>query len=103
MADENMGKSGRRGITSKKPAADIEKGLAAEGLKRKHADMDRLNPPVSQELTCAVEQSPTEPDGVRRLIYVFMCINSPLFISALQISDFMADKYQSYHFYLSDL
>ena len=88
MADKNMGKSNRRGITSKKPAAEVEKGVAAEGLKRKHADMDRVNPPVSQELTCAVEQSPTEPDGVRKSIYVFMSINSTLFSSALRTSDF---------------
>ena len=74
MASEHMDKSGRSGITYKKPAADIEKGKAVEGLKRKHADMDSVNPPVSQELTCAVEQSPNEPDGVRSLIHVFMCI-----------------------------
>ena len=77
MAMENMEKSGHRGLSSKNPAEDIETGSAVEGLKRKHADMDSLNPIVSQELTCAVEQSPTEPDGVSKLIYVFMFTNSP--------------------------
>ena len=47
MAEENMEKSGRRGQPSKNPAAEIEKGVAAEGLKRKHADMDRQDPNVS--------------------------------------------------------
>ena len=47
MADENMKKS-----------------VAAEGLKSKHADIERRDPNMSQELTCHVDQGPSEPDEV---------------------------------------
>ena len=84
MADENM-----------------EESVAAEGLKRKHADIERQDPKLSQELTCHVEQSPSEDFGVTKLFYVFMFINSTFFISSLGPPIFIADNDESFNFYVS--
>ena len=67
MAEEKMENSGRRGQHATNPGAENERGVAAEGLKRKHDAMDMEDPNVSQELTCALEQRPAVNDGVSKL------------------------------------
>ena len=66
-----------------------EENMEKSRLKRKHADLGRQEPSVSQELTCSTQQIPTESDGVRTLIPVFNFINATLFISRLGMAIFM--------------